>query len=117
MKNVILLSLSFGVLANCSITVPVAAIDESGHVMRGHATATMSDGTYTLSDGKAVCTGSYDPLDTSQTIPLSVLCNDGRTGIGSATRTADGTGGSGQFSMNDGTQWRFVFGKAATALL
>ena len=84
--------------------------------MRGQATATMEAGSYTLTDGRVTCSGNYDPFDMSLTIPLSILCNDGRTGIGAATRTADGQSGSGQFSMSDGSQWRFVFGAGAEML-
>lgn len=112
-KTALTISLGLTLLAGCSVTAPVAAISENGQIMRGQATATLESGSFYVSDGKVRCGGNYDPLDMSETIPLSILCNDGRTGIGSATRTADGASGSGQFSMNDGSQWRFVFGAAA----
>lgn len=117
MRKLTVSIIGMAALAACSYTAPVAAIDEGGHVMRGQATASFDGGRYTLSDGRTTCAGNYNAFDTSQTIPLSILCDDGRTGIGSATRTVDGTGGSGQFSMSDGSQWRFVFGHSAAALL
>jgi len=103
-------------LSACTVTGPVAAISDDGQIMRGSATATMESGSYSLSDGKVTCSGNYDPLDPSMTIPLSILCSDGRTGVGSATRTSNGLSGSGQFSMSDGSQWRFIFGAGAGSL-
>ena len=110
--------LSLIVVAACAeLTVPVAAIDNRGHIVKGTATAKPDGhGMYTLSDGKITCTGNYNAYDLSQTIPLSILCDNGMTGIGSATRTADGRSGSGTFTTSDGRQWRFVFGENATAL-
>lgn len=110
------LSFVIAMISACSVTAPVAAISESGEIMRDQATATLEEGAYFVSDGQVSCAGNYNPLCGSPTIPLSILCDDGRTGIGSATRTASGTSGSGQFSMSDGSQWRFVFGEGAALL-
>ena len=112
----LLSSFLFVMISACSVTAPVAAISESGEIMRGQATAILEEGAYFVSDGQVTCTDSRNPLDGSLTIPLSILCDDGRTGIGSATRTASATFGSGQFSMSDGSQWRFVFGEDAALL-
>jgi hypothetical protein len=117
MKRLSLIVLALG-LASCSdITQPVVAIGKDGRMMKGSATASMSgEGSYTMTDGKITCSGSYNAFDLSATIPLSILCNNGLTGIGSATRTADGMSGSGTFTTSDGRDWRFVFGRSATAL-
>lgn len=102
----------------CSdVTQPVVAIDNNGRVLKGTATARADgQGSYTMTNGKVTCTGNYNAYDTSVTIPLSILCDNGMTGIGSATRTASGMSGSGTFTSSDGATWRFVFGADATAL-
>jgi len=46
--------------------------------MRGTVTATLSGGSFRVSDDKKVCTGSYDSLDTSPTISMVVQCDDGK---------------------------------------
>lgn len=121
MKRIVNFFAVSGVLfaSACSdITQPVAAIDNRGRIMKGTTTAAMNgQGHYTMTDGKITCTGNYNAFDMSQTIPLSILCDNGMTGIGSATRTADGLSGSGTFSASDGSQWRFVFGGNAAALI
>lgn len=115
-KVAVLLSIS--TLTACEITKPVAVISDRGDIMRGTTTASMTGaGSYTVSDGTISCTGNYNSLDTSTTIPLSILCNNGLTGIGSATRTLDGMSGSGTFTTTDGRNWRFVFGENVAALL
>lgn len=100
------------------ITQPVVALDNKGRVLKGTATAGLDGrGSYTVSNGRITCTGNYNAFDASLTIPLSILCDNGMTGIGSATRTANGLSGSGTFVSSDGAQWRFVFGGDAAALL
>jgi hypothetical protein len=102
-------------LTGCSITVPVAVINEDGHILRGTSTANLSGGTFEVTDGKLTCAGSYDSLDTSVTISMPVHCNDGRKGFVIATREKSGVSGSGRVRLNDGSEADFVFGKAAEA--
>lgn len=103
-------------LGGCSdITLPVAVIGPTGHILRGTATAHMNgDGTFEASDGKLRCAGTYDALSTSPTISFPVQCSNGLKGLGTAVRETSGLAGSGSIRMSDGTDWRFVFGKAAT---
>jgi hypothetical protein len=84
--------------------------------MRGTNTVSLSEGSFNVSNWTLSCGGSYDPLDMSHTITMTVLCNDGRKGIVIATRNATGTGGGGTFTLNDGTTGDVIFGAAAGTL-
>lgn len=107
--------LGLALLAACSdITLPVAVIGPTGHILRGTATARLSgDGSFEASDGKLRCAGTYDALSTSPTISFPVQCSNGLKGLGTAIRESSGLAGSGSIRMSNGTDWRFVFGKAA----
>jgi|ERR1700733_402989 len=72
-------------------------------VMRGTTTASLSGGSFSLSNGLLTCGGAYNALDTSPTISIPVLCSDGRKGIITATRDNSGMSGGGHFTLNDGT--------------
>lgn len=119
MRISLLATLPFLALAACSdITLPVAAIGQNGAKMTGTATARMNgDGEIIMTGPYGTCTGNYDSLDMSVTIPVSLLCSDGTTAIGSATRTASGMSGSGTMRDSKGREWQFVFGNNATALV
>ena len=107
-----------GLLAGCSaITVPIAAVGDNGNIMKGTATANLDgNGEFTVTGPYGNCTGNYDPYDMSLTIPVALLCEDGTRAIGSVTRTASGTSGSGSMTDTKGSEWRIVFGENATAL-
>jgi hypothetical protein len=98
--------------SGCATTVPVAVITHDGHILRGENTASLSSGTFSVTDGKLSCTGSYDPLNESRTITMTVSCNDRRTGIAIATRDSALSGG-GKVTLSDGTEGTFIFGDAA----
>ena len=104
-------------LAGCAITVPVAVLGSNGEVMHGTATASSAEGTFQVSGplgGKRLtCSGTYDPWDRSETITMSVACDDGRTGQVLAVRDATGANGSGTVTLNDGTTALLVFGRDA----
>jgi hypothetical protein len=102
-------------LSACAITQPVAVIDQKGHIMRGTATASLTGGSFQVTNGKDTCAGSYDSLDESTTISMPVLCSDGRKGIVTATRDNSGQSGSGRVRMSDGTEADFIFGPAAAS--
>ena len=106
-----LIVLSLAVLG-CAITVPVAVIGQHGEIMRGTNTASLASATFTVTDGKVTCSGSYNPLNESQTITTTVTCTDGRTGIVTAVRDS-ATSGGGTVTLSDGTNARFIFGEAA----
>lgn len=68
-----------------------------------------------MTDGKVTCAGTYNALNQSQTITIPVTCNDGRTGIATATRDSAMSGG-GTVTLSDGTVGRFIFGEAANRI-
>jgi hypothetical protein len=121
MKMRYLATFSLIFLAGClpsSMTVPVAVVGKGlpGGVMRGTNTFSMAEASFNVSGGKLSCGGSYSPSNSSITISIPVLCNDGRKGIVTATRDRDGMGGGGHFVLNDGTMGDFIFGEAAGKL-
>jgi hypothetical protein len=102
--------------SGCAVTVPVAVIAPKGQILRGTATASMSgSGTFSVTDGKLTCAGSYNSLDMSPTITMAVLCDDGRKGIITASRNGDGLNGAGRVRLTDGTEGDFIFGSQAAA--
>lgn len=48
------------------------------------------------------CTGNYQPLENSETFDAAVVCDDGRTGHVTATRSED-LSGTGTLALADGT--------------
>lgn len=117
MTKYLALPLILAVSACGEVTVPVAAVDDSGVQMRGSATARLDGaGEIQMAGPYGQCAGTYDSLDTSLTIPISLLCDDGTRALGSATRTGGGASGSGTMRDTKGREWQFVFGQAATAL-
>jgi hypothetical protein len=84
-----------------------------GLILRGTTTASLSGGSFNVTDGKLSCGGNYDALDTSPTISMPVLCSDGRRGIIIATRDKSGLSGAGTARMTDGSEATFMFGRAA----
>lgn len=106
----------FAVLCACSISQPVAVIGENGEIFKGSATASLSEGgSFQATNGEITCAGTYEINSGSQTVSFPVVCSDGRKGLGTATRDANMTTGSGTIRMNDGSDWTFVFGPAANA--
>ena len=116
-KAVVAGFVGLGVLAGCSpVTLPVAALG-NGKLMKGVATANINgDGEIIITGPYGTCTGNYNAYDTSTTLPISLLCQDGTTALGSATRTASGLSGSGTMTDSKGQDWRFVFGDNAASL-
>jgi hypothetical protein len=100
------------IVAGCSVTVPVAVIGQNGQILRGENTASLSGGTFSVTDGHLTCSGSYNALNEAPTITMPVLCSDGRTGIVTATRDSP-TSGGGKVRLSDGTVADFIFGEAA----
>jgi hypothetical protein len=117
MRGLILLGSALA-LAGCAVTEPVAVVSKgiSGGVMRGTTTASLSGGSFSVSNGSLTCGGDYTALDTSLTISIPLLCTDGRKGIITATRDNSGMSGGGHFTLNDGTTGDFMFGAAAGKL-
>lgn len=117
MKNLwLLLPLIF--LAGCSKTLvsePALVQLPNGKTLRGTTEASLSKGTFSVSDNaaKLTCSGTYDPLDTNKQITAAVSCNDGRTGTVSITRDDTGLGGTGTATLSDGTTATASFGAPA----
>jgi hypothetical protein len=68
-----------------------------------------------VTNGKLTCAGSYNPLNQSTTITVTLLCSDGRTGIAIATRDSPVSGG-GKVTLSDGEEGTFIFGDAASKI-
>lgn len=98
-------------LVGCAITQPVVVLSGEG-TMRGTVTAAASGGSFTVSNARTTCVGSYDSMAMSDTISMVVQCRDGRRGIAVVTRTS-GVGGHGNVRLNDGTTADLIFGPAA----
>lgn len=116
--RLILVSVAALAVAGCSQTFPIVAMgkDLPGGVLRGEGRVDLSGGVFAISGGSLTCNGTYDGLDSSVTITIPIRCNDGRTGIVSATRQKGGRGGGGPFTLSDGTTGQFIFGPAAAGL-
>jgi len=102
----------FVLTKGCSITVPVAVVGEDGRILKGSNHASWTSGTFSVTDGELTCSGSYDPLQSSEKITMPVVCSDGRKGIVRATRDT-GDSGWGTVLLNDGYKAEFMFGDAA----
>ena len=116
-RELFLLALTLA-LAGCAVTEPVAVVSNGipGGIMRGTTTASLSGGSFNVTNGSLSCGGDYNAIDTSPTISIPALCSDGRQGIVIATRDASGMSGGGHFTLNDGTTGDFMFGAAAAKL-
>lgn len=101
------------VLSACSVTQPVVVITDRGQTLRGSATATLSGGSFSATDGQLTCSGAYDSLSLEKTITMPARCSDGRKGIVIATRDSSGQSGHGIIQMSDGTKGTFIFGPSA----
>lgn len=94
------------------VTIPVAVIGQDGKVLTGTNTVSMDEASFTVTNGKLTCGGSYRPDLRSITISMPVSCSDGRKGIVRATRDSI-LSGSGTVRLNDGYTADFLFGTAA----
>jgi phage-related tail fiber protein len=111
MRSMVLLP--FIAVSACAITEPVVVIGKDGHTLKGTATASLSGGRFSASDGQLTCGGNCDSMSQSVTITMQVLCSEDRKGIVIATREASGLAGHGTVKLNDGSEWTFIFGHAA----
>ncbi len=103
-------------LAACDLAYPVAVVGEGGTVFRGYATDTfLEGGSFQASNGKTVCTGTYDQHRDIAKVTFPVRCSNGLKGVGTAFFQT-GTSGGGFVTMSDGSRWQFIFGRAATSI-
>ena len=111
-KSILPLAL-IGLVAACDVTYPVAVIGPSNSVFRGQATsAFLEGGTFQASNGNVTCRGVYTPVQAGETSTFPVNCSNGLSGVGTA-RFEDGLSGGGFITMQDGSQWQFIFGRGA----
>lgn len=102
--------------AACDVAYPVTVIGDGGQTFRGTASNTfLEGGSFHATNGKAVCSGTYRQYADISTVSFPVRCNNGLTGIGTASfETA--SSGSGFVTMSDGSRWQFIFGRGALAI-
>jgi hypothetical protein len=112
-----LIAVSYAILlGGCTpTTIPVVVIGQRGEILRGQNTFSLSEASFSATNGKLTCIGSYNPLNTSRTITVTLVCSDGRTGIAIATRDSPMSGG-GKVTVSDGEEGTFVFGDAASKI-
>lgn len=103
-------------LAACDVSHPVAVVGPGNSVFKGAATASfLEGGWFQATNGTTSCKGRYRPGLQSGTVTFPVTCTNGLTGIGTATYETPRAGG-GTIVMQDGSRWKFIFGRAALAI-
>lgn len=103
-------------LTACDVTHPVAVVGPANTVYRGTATASVIEGGwFHVANGQNSCTGRYAPIGEAQQVTFPVSCSNGLTGIGTAIYESPRSGG-GEIVMQDGTKWRFIFGRGALSV-
>ena len=113
-----LLLLLFSVLplVGCAASWPLAVLSTGGGVMHGEARQGLVTGnTFSFSDGRATCSGTFEPARAGETISIAFRCTDGRSGIGQGVRDG-GQSGSGTMQFSDGSTARFVWGATASGI-
>ena len=100
-------------LAACDAAYPVAVVGPGGSVFRGQATALfLEGGQFQATNGAIVCNGTYLPAGAGETSTFPVRCSNGLSGVGTAVFQG-GRSGGGLITMQDGSQWQFIFGRGA----
>ncbi|WP_147419691.1 hypothetical protein [Sulfitobacter guttiformis] len=103
-------------LGACDVSHPVAVVGPGNTVYKGAATATfLEGGWFQASNGRSTCQGRYRPGGQTGTTTFPVRCSNGLTGVGTATYETPRSGG-GEIVMQDGSRWKFIFGRAALAI-
>jgi hypothetical protein len=115
MHKVLAAIISTIVLSGCAMTVPVSVIGQRSGILRGENKVSLTEASFSVTNGKLTCAGSYNPLNHSRTITVTLVCSDGRTGIAIATRDSAVSGG-GKVTLSDGEEGTFIFGEAATKI-
>lgn len=112
-----LIAAAMGVfVAACDVSHPVAVMGPGNTVFKGSATATfLEGGWFQVTNGRTSCQGHYRPASETRRVTFPVTCSNGMTGIGTATYETPRAGG-GEIVMQDGSRWKFIFGRAALAV-
>lgn len=104
---------AIALVAACDVSHPVAVVGPGNTVFKGSATATfLEGGWFQASNGKTTCQGRYRPASQTGVVTFPVQCSNGQSGIGTATYETARAGG-GEIVMQDGSRWKFIFGRAA----
>jgi hypothetical protein len=103
-------------IAGCvSITAPVLVSPKNGdEPLRGTVTVDLSGGKFGVANSKIQCSGEYPNALGERVVTITARCSDGRTGAGTAVRTAP-RGGSGTMRMSDGAEAIFAYGSEVAA--
>ena len=110
------LGVALTLIAACDVAYPVAVIGENGTVFRGVATDTVFEGgQFQATNGGTVCTGQFTRQAEVSQVSFPVRCSNGLTGLGKA-KFENGTRGAGTVYMQDGSEWQFIFGRAAGSI-
>ena len=103
-------------VAACDVSHPVAVVGPAQTVYRGTATATfLEGGWFQATNGNNSCSGRYSPASENRQVTFPVTCSNGLKGIGTAQYETPRAGG-GEIVMQDGSKWRFIFGRGALAV-
>ena len=103
-------------LAACDVAYPVAVVGPGNTIYRGSASAQfLEGGFFQAPNGASFCQGRYLPRSAGETSTFPVTCSNGLSGVGTA-RFEDGRSGGGFITMEDGTQWQFIFGRGALSV-
>ncbi|MGB1234287.1 MAG: hypothetical protein ACPG5U_00975 [Planktomarina sp.] len=114
-KTILALAAVGTLLAACDVTHPVAVVG-NGTVFKGTATASMLEGGwFQATNGAISCSGRFVLTPEPKTVTFPVSCTNGLSGIGTATYTTP-TQGGGDVVMQDGSKWKFIFGRQALGL-
>tara|TARA_R110002124_G_scaffold104621_2_gene254810 strand:- start:2300 stop:2653 length:354 start_codon:yes stop_codon:yes gene_type:complete len=117
MRIVTIISLlGLAALTACDVSHPVAVVGPGNTVFRGTATATfLEGGRFQATNGNTSCQGQYRPASENRMVTFPVTCSNGLKGVGKATYETPRAGG-GEIVMQDGSRWKFIFGRAALAV-
>ena len=103
-------------LSACDVSHPVAVVGPAKTIYRGTANANfLEGGWFQVSNGGNSCSGRYTPASESGMVTFPVSCSNGLKGVGTAQYQTPRAGG-GEIVMQDGTRWKFIFGRGALAI-
>lgn len=102
-------SLLLVALSGCSVDLPVIVLVPRGDTLTGRVSATVVDGTFSVTNGRLTCGGHFRALD-GRVFPVVATCSDGRKGAGVVTRNEDKRSGDGTLRMDDGEVLHIRYG-------
>ena len=104
-------------LAACGpVRTPLAVISPRGDVLTGVVKASYAGGSFRAANAALICSGVYDAMNPDAVVSFTMTCSDGRQGIGTAYRNSTRQGGTGKVHLDDGEDFRFLFGPEASLM-